>query len=968
MRKRIPLSFVLLLLLATSLTAQVTENFTDGDFTTNPAWVGSSTDWIVNPTFQLQSNNMVANSTFYLSTANTLATEAQWEFYVKLTFNTSSANYLDVFLTASASDLTAASTNGYFIRIGGTQDEISLYKKSGATSTKIIDGVDATTNTSSNTIKIKVTRDAASQWLLYRDLSGAGTTFFNEGSVTDNTFTTSAFFGVLVKQSTVASFAQRHFFDDIVIQPFVPDITAPAIVSATVISANTVDILFNEPLDNASSQVVSNYIANNALGSPATAVLDGTNTSLVHLIFAGNFTSTTNYLLTINGVRDLAGNAISNGTTNFSFTATPPVIQSAFALSSNSVDVLFNEPLSTATAQTVSNYVANNSLGSPTSAILDGTNRALVHLTFGSVFLNGTIYQLTVNGVTDLLGSPISNGTANFSFYTPQQYDIVIDEIIADQTPQVALPNSEWIELKNTTAFAINLQGWKIGDGAGISGGMPNFILQPDSFVIVCTGSAVPALAAFGTTISVSSFPSLDNDGELLYLSDAGGRIIHSVNYSINWYQNELKKGGGWTLEMIDTKNPCSGFSNWKASTDTRGGTPGKKNSVDGVNADQQAPKLLRAYATDNLNIVLAFDEPLDAVKAAAAANYSISDGVGVPVNAVAVSPGFDGVSLQLASALAPNKVYTVTASSIADCVGNLIGSKNTARVGLSAVADSLDVVINEILFNPPSSGNDYVEIYNRSNKIIDLKQTYIANRSTAGLISSIVQLSAETYLLFPQDFMVVTANSDWVKTNFITLNPDAFVTIGTMPSYNDTEGDVIILNAQGSITDELKYTDKWHFKLLDNKEGVALERIDYNASTQSPDNWHSAASSVNYGTPAYKNSQFRINDGVQGEIKLTPEIVSPDNDGQDDFATIDYRFPEAGYVASITIFDASGRPVRYLQRNALCGTNGSFRWDGLGERSQQLSTGVYVIYTEVFNLNGKKKQFKTPIVVARRN
>src|SRR6185436_3383443 len=184
------------------------------------------------------------------------------------------------------------------------------------------------------------------------------------------------------------------------------------------------------------------------------------------------------------------------------------------------------------------------------------------------------------------------------------RYDVVIDEIMADPTPQVTLPNNEWIELKNTTSAPINLQGWRIGDATGQSGPMPNFTLQPDSFVIICTGSAVAAMSVFGTTISVTSFPSLDNDGDQIFLKAANGKTIHAVSYTSSWYQNEVKKDGGWTLEMIDTKNPCTGMSNWKASTNTVGGTPGKKNSVDGNNNDQTAPQLKRAYAIDNTTIV----------------------------------------------------------------------------------------------------------------------------------------------------------------------------------------------------------------------------------------------------------------------------------------------------------------------------------------------------------------------------
>lgn len=873
MKKKDPLHLFIFLLTPFFGNAQVNENFSDGEFSSNPAWVGGLSDWTVNPAFVLQSNNTVAGSTYYLSTASTLATTAQWELLVNLNFNPSSTNYLDVYLTASAIDLTATATTGYFVRIGNADDEIALYRKESTGSmTKIIDGVNGITNKSSNTIMLKLVRDAASQWTLYRDITGTGNSYFAEGSVSDATFSNSAFFGILVRQSTVGFF-QRHFIDDIEVKPYIPDVIPPGIKTATAKSSNEVDILFDEPLDNSSSRLAANYMANNSLGVPAFAILDANNAALVHLGFAGSFTSGINNQLTINGVMDLAGNAILNGTINFTY----------------------------------------------------------------------------------------------FVPYTARQFDVVIDEIMADPAPVVALPNIEWIELKNTSTSAINLQGWRIGDATGRGGPMPDFILLPDSFVIVCSSASQPAMSVFGNTISLPGFPSLDNISDQLYLQSAQNRIIHSVSYTDSWYGNPLKKGGGWTLEMIDTKNPCGGFSNWKASTDLSGGTPGRKNTLDGINADKSAPKLLRAYTTDSIHVILVFDEPIDSVNAATPGNFSISDGIGIPLEAVAVSPTFDRIILQLNNALQRNRVYTVTVKSVTDCVGNQIGNANNARTGLAEVATVSDIVINEILFNPTSAGTDYVEIYNRSKKILDLKQTYIANRSSSGVINNITPVSADNYLFFPGDFMVVTESAAIVKASYITRNMDAFAEIGNMPSFNDDKGTAIILNAQGEVTDELAYNEKWHFKLIDNPEGVALERIDYNSATQSPDNWHSAAASAGYGTPTYKNSQYSVNDGVKGYVNISPGILSPDNDGQDDFATIDYNFPEAGYVATITIFDASGRPVRYLQRNALCGTKGVFRWDGLGEKNQRLAIGVYIVFTEVFNLKGTRKQFKNAIVLARR-
>ena len=110
------------------------------------------------------------------------------------------------------------------------------------------------------------------------------------------------------------------------------------------------------------------------------------------------------------------------------------------------------------------------------------------------------------------------------------------------------------------------------------------------------------------------------------------------------------------------------------------------------------------------------------------------------------------------------------------------------------------------------------------------------------------------------------------------------------------------------------------------------------------------------------------MNEELPGEITVSPEIFSPDNDGYEDFATIYYHFPTSGFVTNITICDASGRVVRFLQKNALSGIKGYYRWDGMDDKNKKLPQGIYIIYTEIFNKDGKKKQFKNTIVLARKN
>jgi hypothetical protein len=442
------------------------------------------------------------------------------------------------------------------------------------------------------------------------------------------------------------------------------------------------------------------------------------------------------------------------------------------------------------------------------------------------------------------------------------------------------------------------------------------------------------------------------------------GRTIHAVNYTDDWYQNELKKQGGWSLEMIDINNPCSGTDNWSASININGATPGLVNSIDAMNIDNYSPNLIRAIATDSFHVVLYFNEPMDSLGAMHPANYQIDNGIGMPVSVLPLAPLFDKIIIETHFPIQENIVYNVTVNGVTDCISNSIGSYNTTKFGLASLPDSFDIVVNEILFNPKSDGVDYVELYNRSEKMIDLKSLHLANLNSMGVIDNINSLPDDGYLFFPKQILAFTTSSSMVKRNYVSNHPDNIITVNELPSFNDDEGNVLLLNEQGNIIDKLSYKDDWHFKLLNDVEGVSIERIDYNAKTQEETNWHSASATVGFGTPADKNSQCLNNDIVAGTISVSPKIISPNNDGFDDVAVVYYSFPEPGYVANIIIFDVSGNPVKHLQTNVLCGIQGSYKWDGLNDKNQRINTGQYIVYTEVFNLKGTVKRFKNCITL----
>ena len=489
----------------------------------------------------------------------------------------------------------------------------------------------------------------------------------------------------------------------------------------------------------------------------------------------------------------------------------PPTILNVEVLSDMLIDVVFSEAVEQGSAETEGNYDIQP-FNSAALAVRDGVDLARVHLTLTSPLLNGNTYTVFANGVLDLSGNAASD-QYDFTYVVPAvpgPRSVVINEIMADPSPVVGLPDAEFIELHNPSATdGFDLAGWTFTDGSSTAT-LPAIVLGPGQILIVTSTTSAALFSGFGAVVGVSSFPSLNNDGDPLVLKDNGGATIDAVTYALDWYQDAVKDDGGWTLEQIDPTTPCSSASNWIASIAPQGGTPGAQNSVYAIVSDIDPPALLSVLVNSATEIDLVFDEAMDQASTLSGV-YSIAPVV--PVSSV-INLTTTSVRLTLATPLVIGQLYTITVTQVSDCPGNVIASQNSATFALPEPAMVGDVVINEVLYDPRVGGYDFVELYNRSQKVLSLAGWKMANES-GGVIGSPMVITSASVLLLPGKYVALTESPSNIATEYPLSHTDRLF-FTDLPSYNNGEGTVVLQAPDGTTLDLFRYGDDLHFTLLD--------------------------------------------------------------------------------------------------------------------------------------------------------
>ncbi len=203
-------SIICLLLTCFSyLYADFIEDFTDGEYLTDPAWVGDYHNFAINQYQQLQTKATEA-ATSYLSTQSHVNAEAEWTFFCRIATKPSAYNNMRFYLLSSEENPTLG--QGWYIQVGGANRNIVLYQQTTKGNTKRIESLTRKDilNRSDSKVRVRV-RLHDKKFSLESQVIGVDTDFVLEGEYEAKSIGNSAFFSIYVKNSKQTG---RYYYAD----------------------------------------------------------------------------------------------------------------------------------------------------------------------------------------------------------------------------------------------------------------------------------------------------------------------------------------------------------------------------------------------------------------------------------------------------------------------------------------------------------------------------------------------------------------------------------------------------------------------------------------------------------------------------------------------------------------------------------------------------------------------------------
>jgi hypothetical protein len=550
------------------------------------------------------------------------------------------------------------------------------------------------------------------------------------------------------------------------------------------------------------------------------------------------------------------------------------------------------------------------------------------------------------------------NDTLRANFSVGYQRGVVrINEIM--YAPASGQP--EWIEIFNPQSTVVSLAEWILQDESGTRSVIPSGAVIPaSSYRVLAAGPAVAAAygIADSLVVTLTSFPTLNNDGDVVLLRDFSNAVIDSVAYQMNWGASDISTEKIW----FERENLAE---NWRPSRDPRGGTPGAINSVSPRDLD---------IAVSRLSFDPAQPQAGDDVTLSATVRNSGRQRIDQFAVTFAVDRNSDNEAQaeEIIGTLTVNQAMIAEDTTVAQLLWlqpfagrhrilavaqaplDAVTENNRISIRLPVGYMSRSVIINEIYYASRSGEVEWVEFYNRSAQPVDLSEW----RWRDGDANVPIVLPDSTRIIQPGAFAVLAAGP-----NIAQLAPQAsLIVLNRWLTLNNDRDQLVLTDFHNRLQDSLSYTAKWG-----GDTGVSLERINPHLASADSSNWSSCVNPLG-STPGQRNSIFTELVPQQAALSASPQPFSPDGDGIDDFAIIQIQVPTTTAFVHLKIYDIRGRLVRHLLNSAPIGSSYEVVWDGDDDGNIPAPMGIYILFLQALQASGGVSvEARTTLVLARR-
>lgn len=421
---------------------------------------------------------------------------------------------------------------------------------------------------------------------------------------------------------------------------------------------------------------------------------------------------------------------------------------------------------------------------------------------------------------------------------------VVITEIMYNP-PESGTDTYEYVEIFNTGNAAVNLLGYSF-DGFTYEF-TSEFNLGVGEYALFAVDS-IAFEAAFGVTAFQFVSGGLSNGGETIALFDANGNVVDEVDYDDSFPWDASADGSGASLVLCDVSADNNDGANWDAASTGSGvlsegvemfANPGAASSCpDGavVRFLETEYEFGEADGTVTISVEISgaasstlsvdveadmmastVDFGSDVSVASTTLNFNTGEVVDTMDFTFSIIDDSDVESLE-------TLVLNLTNASMDVSINTLQGSTIVAITDNDATIP--DIVINEIMYNPPGDDSmfEYLELYNNGTAAVNVAGFYF----TEGIEDTLHDVT-----IMPGGFLVLAVDSVAYADNY---GGTAYQwTSGALGNGGE---DIELRDAMGNVVDFVDYDDAAPWDEAADGSGSSLVLCDPSSDNSLAESW----------------------------------------------------------------------------------------------------------------------------------